>query len=130
MSFTMLCGCSGNNSISAPTGSVIENPFEETVDAGENQSVSTIASYGLGYAADETIAFSGGTLTIPIELSGGKESTQVGILIYLDGILQSYVTEASDSKQTMHMFDTLANSKITYTVNVDTVFDSSLENIT
>lgn len=125
--FTMLCGCSGNNSISAPTGSVIENPFEETVDAGENQSVSTIASYGLGYAADGTIAFSGGTLTIPIELSGGKESTQVGILIYLDGILQSYVTEASDSKQTMHMFDTLANSKITYTVNADAVFDSSLE---
>lgn len=125
--FSMLCGCSGNSTISAPTSSVIDNPFEETADIGENQSVSTIASYGLGYASDEAIAFSGGTLTIPIELSGGKESTQVGILIYLDGILQSYSTEASDSKKTMHLFDTLANSKVTYSVNVGAVFDSSLE---
>lgn len=124
---TILCGCSGNVSVSAPESGVIDNPFEETADAEESQGASTIASYGLGYAADESVTLSGGTLTIPIELSGGKESTQVGILIYLDGILQSYSTETSQSKKTMHLFDTAAKNKTTFSVDVDAVFDGSLE---
>ncbi len=123
----LLCGCSGNVSVSAPESGAIDNPFEETADAGESQSASTIASYGLGYAADEMLTLSGGTLTIPIELSGGKESTQVGILIYLDGILQPYSTEASDSKKTMHLFDTAAKTKTIFSVDMDAVFDSSQE---
>lgn len=124
----MLCGCSTNLTATPPVSDVVDNPFSQiTEQENIQQGLVSIASYGLGYASNKELTITENIVTIPLELAGGAKGTQVGILVYLDGILQTYSTDNSEEELTMHLFDISAESKTTQPLYVNAVLDSSFK---
>ncbi len=83
-------------------------------------------SYGIQFTQDN-IALSGNDLIVSPTLKGGISSTHVGIMVFVDGILQKYSTENSSEKQYMKPFDIEAGSETTHNLTVDARIDGNLE---
>ncbi len=83
-------------------------------------------SYGIQFTQDN-VALSGNDLIVSPTLKGGISSTHVGIMVFVDGILQKYSTEISSEKQYMKPFDIEAGSETTHNLTVDARIDGELE---
>ncbi len=83
-------------------------------------------SYGIQFTQDN-VALSGNDLIVSPTLKGGISSTHVGIMVFVDGILQKYSTQNSSEKQYMKPFDMEAGSEKTHNLTVDARIDGDLE---
>lgn len=118
--FLSLCGCgvssnapdtNGNSSISG-NESVISNPFEgESTAGGESKPVSHEVSYGFGLHGNEAKYTNENLLAVPMLLKGDETSVDVGVMVYVDGILQEFSTDDSDGYCVMGKFSTSENSE-------------------
>lgn len=95
------------------------NPFDDIGDSNTD-----IASeYGHSpYNAPEdfTYYYQGGVLNIPYTFYGGRVDSEVGLLIFIDGIVQQYSVGNSDNEiyDYMKNFNIDANSKENYMLNI------------
>lgn len=103
----------------------ISDPMKEPIESS-NTSMFSI-SYGYSFTKDK-IAISENKLIVSPTLKGGDSSTHVGIMLFIDGVLQEYIVSGSSNKTSMSFFDIEAGSEVTYELEVDTKIDDNFEN--
>lgn len=123
----VLSGCDKGGAPSLEgENSIISNPFEESVGGDlTSEPVSGKISYGFGLHGDEA-EFTENSLKIPMLLKGAESSVDVGVMVYVDGILQEYSSEQSGNNSVMNRFSTTVNEDKTIPIYTDAKFDSSL----
>lgn len=84
-------------------------------------------TYGAEFNA-ERVSLSDGKLVVKPKLMGGSSDTHIGIMIFVDGVLQKYSVENSDENNFMSMFDIKAESEKEYSLNVSAKVDDELDN--
>ncbi len=125
----LLSGCSkqdipGETQSANISNSEISDPMR-IPDATDSEKIPS-SSYGIQFKQDN-VALSGNDLIVSPTLKGGISSTHVGIMVFVDGILQKYSTENSSEKQYMKTFDIEARSETTHNLTVDARIDGELE---
>ncbi len=123
----VLSGCEKGGAPSLESeNSIISNPFEESVGGDlTSEPVSHEVSYGFGLHGDEA-EFTGNSLKIPMLLKGAESPVEVGVMVYVDGILQEYSSEQSGNNSVMNRFSTTVKEDKTIPIYTDAKFDSSL----
>lgn len=123
----VLSGCDKGGAPSLEDGnSIISNPFEESIGGDlTSESSSHDVSYGFGLHSDEA-EFTENLLKIPMLLKGAESSVNVGVMVYVDGILQEYSAEQSGNNSVMNRFSTTVNEDKTIPIYTDAKFDSNL----
>lgn len=125
-----LCGCSVTSEKSKPSfgenESNISNPFEGN-DNSESKPISYEVSYGFGLRGNEAEFTSKNSLQIPMLLKGDNTSADIGVMVYVDGILQEFSTENSAEYSVMGKFVTPENAEKTVPINVNARFDKVLK---
>ncbi len=126
-SCVVLSGCDKGGAPSLESeNSIISNPFEESISGDlTSEPVSSEVSYGFGLHGDEA-EFTENLLKIPMLLKGTESSVDVGVMVYVDGILQEYSAEQSGNNSVMNRFSTTVNEDKTIPIYTDAKFDSSL----
>ncbi|MCM1166931.1 MAG: hypothetical protein NC299_14865, partial [Lachnospiraceae bacterium] len=124
----VLSGCNSDERTFPESGnSVISDQFEKSVgDDSTDETVSHKISYGFGLHGDEA-EFERNSLNIPMLLKGSESSVDVGVMVYIDGILQGYSSELSESYSVMNRFNTVINEDKTIPIYADAKFDGDLE---
>ncbi len=123
----VLSGCDKGGAPSLEgENSIISNPFEESIGGDlTSEPVSREVSYGFGLHGDEA-EFTENSLKIPMLLKGAESSVDVGVMVYVDGILQEYSSEQLGNNSAMNRFSTTVNEDKTIPIYTDAKFDSSL----
>ena len=107
--------CSFDNNINNPN---ILNPFEDIDDEG----TMIMSEYGHSpYNFPENFMFyyQGGILEIPYIFFGGRVDSEVGLLIFIDGVVQPYfISGLEELPDYMHIFNIEANSEKVYMLNI------------
>lgn len=95
------------------------NPFADI----NNENMVIKSEYGhspYNFPEDYMYYYQGGVLEIPYMFYGGRVDSEVGLYIFIDGIIQPYFI--SDSIETtyeyIHMFDIESNSEKKYILNI------------
>lgn len=96
------------------------NPFDNIDD----DSTAIASEYGHSpYNPPEnyTYYYQGDVLNIPYTFYGGRVDSEVGLLIFIDGIVQQYsINDSNDTiYDSMKIFNINANSEETYTLNIN-----------
>lgn len=124
----VLSGCNGSGeSLPEEGNSMISDPFEENVE-GEptSEPVSNKISYGFGLHGDEA-EFEENSLKLPMILKGSESSVDVGVMVYIDGIIQEYSSKLSENYSVMNHFSTVINENKTIPIYADAKFDGDLK---
>lgn len=119
----LLTGCAYNMHETS-SRSEISDPMESQTD------VNTVDSPGISYGlefAPEDISLVGGKLTISPKLQCGETSTNVGLMVFVDGVAQEYSTESDDDKQFIKRFDIEAEKEITCNLIMDPKIDNDID---
>lgn len=119
----ILCGC-GNLSTSAEVNSseeiTIGSLFFEDEEAQENKQI--IMNYGLRINSNELDLVYDNGLVLPLLFENGGSEFKAGLLVFVDGILQTYASDVSEEECAMQYFTLPPNSPFTcelYINNID-----------
>lgn len=102
----------------------ISDPMQESSDGQQGQQIPSL-SYGV-YFTEENVSISNDKLIVSPKLMGDDSSTRVGIMVFVDGILQTYSTENSPEKNIMSIFDIEPKSEITHDLIIDAEIDGDI----
>ncbi len=129
----LLSGCSeqelpGDLPIGSSSRSEIADPLEEPVDNSEDSAQLKLPASGCNYSFDpDKISISEDGLIISPTIKGHGSDTNIGIVVFIDGVRQKYSVGDSAEKSYMANFDIKANSEQTLNLKVDAVLDGSLD---
>ncbi len=125
----LLSGCSKQDipddiSNASQNSSQIADPMKSQKDTGTDELPGI--SYGLEFAPDD-ISLVGGELTLSPKLQCGETSTNVGLMVFIDGAAQEYSTESDANKEFIKRFDIEAETEITCNLIVDPKIDNGID---
>ncbi len=129
----LLTGCSrqelpGDLPIGSSSRSEIADPLEEPVDNSEDSAQLKLPASGCNYSFDpDKISISEDGLIISPTIKGHGSDTNIGIVVFIDGVRQKYSVGDSAEKSYMANFDIKAGSEQTFDLKVDAVLDGSLD---
>lgn len=103
----------------------ISDPMQNSSESSQGEEIPSM-SYGVKFT-EENIEISNGKLVAKPVLMGDDESTRVGIMVFVDGILQEYTMENSDEKNSMSIFEIAPNSKVEHKLSIDAEIDGNLD---
>ena len=104
-------GSEGTDS-NRPTDS---NPFDADSD---NSGTVTEASYTVGPSV-RAVIYDGSPIHLGYEIDNTGPPCEVGILVFIDGIVQKYRTDADDNEKFVHSFDLEVDASIRPTLYID-----------
>ena len=122
----LLTGCAYNMDETS-SRSEVSDPMQSQTDVSTVDSPGI--SYGLEFAPDD-ISLVGGKLTLSPKLECGETSTNVGLMVFVDGIAQEYSTESDADKQFIKRFDIEAETETTCNLIVDSKIYNDIDNHT
>lgn len=129
----LLTGCSrqglpGDLPIGSSSRSEIADPLEEPVDNSEDSAQLKLPASGCNHSFDpDKISISEDGLIISPTIKGHGSDTNIGIVVFIDGVRQKYSVGDSAEKSYMANFDIKAGSEQTFDLKVDAVLDGSLD---
>lgn len=95
------------------------NPFENHETAAENEQADAMFGYGLVESAvDQKIKYDE-NLSIDFWINNSGDDSNVGFMIFVDGVRQDYSINGEDEKTGMHIFEVKSGEKITFTANFE-----------
>lgn len=128
-------GLSGCSDIEVPSGdnsaSVVDDPMKTPIDTeSTSQSNSELKSFAYGLSfGKENVASDGGKVLINPSVTGdSRGSVNVGLMVFVDGIPQTFTADNSNQKAQLHRFDTAVNATNTLNLTLEPIIDANLDN--
>lgn len=128
----LLSGCSKQEppnelSNSSSSTSSITDPMKEPVDNSDTEGeILYSTQYGV-YFSNDSVSLSGNELIVSPVLSGGQSGTRVGIMVFVDGVIQKYQADDYSEEEYMSVFDIEPKSEVKYNLNVSARIDGGLD---
>ncbi len=126
----LLSGCSKSEIPDSVQNSMssnfeISDPMQNSTDNSQGEKIPS-TSYGVQFT-EENVAISNDKLVVSPILIGDDSSTRVGVMVFIDGILQKYSAENSAEKQYMLIFNIEPKSEVEHRLTVDAEIDGDLD---
>lgn len=126
---TVLTGCSNSGQNNASGNGLVSDPFAN--DPENSSSIlsnpfKTQVNYSIGLKSDEAKFIGGETLQIPLSLKSDEESVSVGVKVYVDGILQEFSFDDSQSYSDNNIMCTKTDDT-NYQLEINAKFDENIE---
>lgn len=102
----------------------ISDPMQEPTESSNTSTFSI--SYGYSFTEDR-VAISENKLLVSPTLKGGDSPTRVGIMLFIDGVLQEYSVQGSSNKTSMSVFDIEAGSEVMHELEVAPQIDGTFD---
>lgn len=130
----LLTGCSGENfaEISEQLESIsteetmetieIVNPFEYE-DEDEVSEDFTTLNFGWGVnAADvNSLTYKNGRLAVPIKVTNKGQMFDIGVFVFVNGIIQPYTTDLTEEKKYIQGVEIPENKEVVYEIYIDNI---------
>lgn len=122
----LLTGCADNSqNIHYPDSDVISNPFNENATGNVKPAI-TQASFEIGVKSNDANFADNNILQMPLVLTGSEGCENVGVKLFIDGILQEF---SPDNSEDYSFNNTLSvkTDDIPYALKIKAKFDKNIE---
>lgn len=104
------------------SSTMAENPFTNA-DGNVIVPGEVLSNFGFWVGKDKKITYDNNLLQIPLTIQNNGSNLKLGIMVFVNGILQEYYSDDFDNMETMHSFKVDSNSIENfelYVKNIDT----------
>ena len=127
---TLLTGCSQyeipDDEINSSSANDSMQPLVSDTSLDQTITTTTHIKYGFGFT-EESIEIENGRLTLTPSIIGDSASTNLGLLVFIDGIPIKYTDRNSDTRTFMANYDTVPNEETFITLDAEAAVDVSLD---
>lgn len=120
-----LTGCSAVQSENNPNSVAVSDPFSGDASIAENPFM-TRASYKVGINAENAKLTGDSVLEVPLNLNGDEGCEKVGIKIFIDGILQEFSPDNSETYSYNNIMS-VKTDDTDYRLKINAKFDENVE---